>query len=127
MNYKGYRIKIDGFEIPNVLIAAGSYSFAKVPRVANRWNDGYGVRHKDFHESDKVTIGFSIRERTLEEHASIKEIFKNQRTVNVEYWDDYTCEYREGSFEMASVTVGHKKALNNEILYKATPIRLEEY
>ena len=98
-----------------------------MPRIANSWTDAYGVRHKDFHKKNKVTIVFAIRERNLEEQASIKSIFKEQKTVTVEYWDDYACEYKEGVFEMPTITVGHKKALNNEILYKATQIRLEEY
>lgn len=127
MSYKGYRVKIEGVEIPNMLIAAGSYSFNKTPRVAHSWNDGFGVSHKDFHRTDKANIAFSIRERNLQEQESIKGIFQKQKKVAVEYWDDYECEYKEGVFEMASATISHKNALNNEILYKATQIRLGEY
>ena len=127
MSYQGYRVKIDGIEIPNMLIAAGSYSFSKASRVANKWNDGFGVNHKDFHKTKKATIVFSIRERNLQEQESIKAIFQKQEKVKVEYWDDYECEYKEGYFEMPSLSVGHKKALNNDILYKATLVRMEEY
>lgn len=127
MSYKGYRVKIEGTEIPNMLIAAGSYSFSKSPRVANSWNDGFGVKHEDYHATDKANIAFSIRERKLQEQESIKGIFQKQKKVTVEYWDDYECAYKEGVFKMSGATIGHKNALNNEILYKATQIRLEEY
>jgi hypothetical protein len=110
-----------------MLVASGSYSFLKQKRVAHEYKDGNGISHEVCHETTQAIIGFAIRQRTLEEHQSIKSIFAMHDTVPVEYWDDYDCEYKTGTFEMPTITVGHKKALDDEILYKATPIRLEEY
>ena len=127
MDYQGFRVKINDTVIPNVLIAAGTYSFVKEPRVAKTWTDSKGISHKSFHAKDKVKISFSIKERNLEEHRSIKGIFANKKNVTVYYWDDYDCEYKEGNFEMSSATISHRKALTNEILYDSTAITLGEY
>ena len=126
MSYQGYRVKINGTIIPNVLVASGSYSFNKQPRIAGYWTDSKGEKHMEYHEKMRSIITFSIRERNLEEHESIKDIFNNQKKVNVEYWDDYECVYHTGVFDILGVTINHKKALSTDILYNATQIRLEE-
>ena len=127
MSYAGYRVKIEGVEIPNTLIASGSYSFAKAARVARGWTDGFGVKHEDYHATDKASIAFSIKERNLQEQESIKSIFQKQKKITVEYWDDYECVYKEGVFKMLEVSIEHNNALGNDILYNATPVKLEEY
>ncbi len=126
MSYQGYRVKIAGIEIPNMLIASGTYSSRKEPRIAGSWTDGYGKKHIEYHSQKRTVITFSIRERNLEEQKSIKDVFANTKNVVVEYWDDFECEYKTGVFDMANITVSHKKATNENVLYNATQFKLEE-
>lgn len=124
--YKGYRVKINGTEVPNMLVASGSYSYVKDRRLVQRYTDGNGITHEEYHETTKALIGFSLRERNLEEQKSIKGIFAMQDKVSVEYWDDYACEYKTGTFRMAAPKITHSKAVGSDILYNATPIVLGE-
>lgn len=124
--YEGYRVKINGIEVPNMLVASGSYSFLKQKRVAHEYKDGNGISHEVCHETTQAIIGFAIRQRTLEEHQSIKSIFAMHDTVPVEYWDDYDCEYKTGTFRMVAPKITHSKAVGSDILYNATPIVLGE-
>lgn len=125
--YEGYRVKINGTNVSNMLIASGTYSFKKERRLVRSWTDANGVDHFDYYDKPKVTIKFSIRERNLEEHQSICGIFAAQENLSVKYWDDYTCEYKTGTFQMNEPQIKHKKGLNDEILYTSTEILLEEY
>lgn len=126
MSYQGYRVKINGVTIPNMLIASGTYSIKHEPRIAGRWTDGNGVKHIEYHSQKCATITFSIRERNMQEQESIKDIFLNTKNVIVEYWDDCECKYKTGVFDMSSVTLSHKKAISNGILYNATQVKLGE-
>lgn len=127
MEYQGYRVKIAGVEIPNMLIASGTYSFKKSKRLIKKYTDGNGTDHYDYYKAKKALISFSIRARTLEEQKSIKNIFTQQDNVPVVYWDDYDCEYKAGVFKMSEPIVKHSNAVGTNIMYQPTPIVLEEY
>ena len=127
MAYLGYRVKIEETEVPNLLIASGTYSFVKEKRLARSWTDANGMDHYDYHSDKKAVIAFDIRERNLFEQESIKGIFAKQDNLTVEYWDDYDCEYKTGTFKMTEPEISHKKGLNTDILYNTTQIILEEY
>lgn len=125
--YDNIRISINSTDIPNSLIAKGTYSFIKDKRVAGEWTDGNGITHQDIFTDRKVTITFSIRERSLTEQESIVGIFAAQEDVPVEYWDDYDCTYKTGMFRMNAPTIQHLTVANNDIEYATTQIVLEEY
>lgn len=125
--YEGYRIKINGTEVPNMLISSGSYSFKNTKRVINKYTDGNGKEHVDYYKNKKAVINFSIRKRNLEEHKSICNIFTLQENVPVTYWDDYECKYKEGKFKMNDPLIKHTKAVGTDIFYQSTAIILEEY
>jgi hypothetical protein len=124
--YKGYRVKINGTEVPNMLVASGSYSYVREKRLVQAYTDGNGITHEEYYETTKALIGFALRQRNLEEQRSIKGIFAMQDTVSVEYWDDYDCEYKTGTFRMAAPKITHSKAVGSDILYNATQIVLGE-
>jgi hypothetical protein len=127
MSYEGYRVKIGNTIIPNMLIASGTYNFLKEKRLVRSWIDAKGIEHYDYFDKRKVVIEFSIRERNLEEHKTIKDVLKSQDKLNVLYWDDYECVYRTGTFKMTEPYISHRKALNGDILYNPTKIELKEY
>lgn len=127
MSYAGYRIKIGDTIVPNLLISKGTYSFKKNKREAGSWTDGNGYDHFEHHKPKQTVIQFSIRERNLEEQASISGIFTEQDNLTVEYWDDYTCRYATGTFHMTEPTIKHKEAPGNDIRYAVTQIVLTEY
>lgn len=124
--YKEYRVKINGTEVPNILVASGSYSYVREKRLVQSYTDGNGISHEEYHETSKATIGFALKERSLEEQQSIKGIFAMQETVSVEYWDDYSCEYKTGTFRMAAPKITHRNSVGNNISYNATQIVLGE-
>ena len=88
--------------------------------------DGNGITHEEYHDTTRAKVGFSLKERNLEEQISIKGIFGMQNKVSVEYWDDYDCVYRTGTFRMEAPTITHRNSVGNDISYNATPIVLEE-
>ena len=127
MSYNGYRVKIGDTTVSNLLISSGSYSILKSRRLIRQWTDANGKDHYDYFQNPKVTIKFSLRERTLAEHESIKNLFTTYDNLYVEYWDDYDCAYKTGYFRMEEPKISHAKAPGADIRYSATPIELKEY
>lgn len=125
--YKGYRVKINGTEVPNLMISAGTYSFVKKNRTIQKYEDGNGIEHNEYFDTSKANISFSLRERTLEEQESIKDIFAQLDNIEVTYWDDYACEYKTGIFKMEEPKIKHKSAVGNDLQYNTTAIVLEEH
>ena len=113
--------------VTDSLIQKGSYSFIKNKRSAGKWQNANGINDENLFGPKKVTIAFSLRERSLAEHESIKGIFADQEHVSVTYWDDYDCVYRTGDFEMKAPQIQHRSVILDGINYAATPITLEEY
>jgi len=127
MSYAGYRIKIGNTIVPNLLVSKGSYTFKKNKREAGSWQDANGYDHFDHFKPTQVVVQFSIKERNLEEQASITGIFASQENLTVEYWDDYACEYATGTFRMTAPAIKHTEAPGDNIRYAATQIVLTEY
>lgn len=127
MMYEGYRVKINGVEVPNNLIGSGTYHYTKAKKLVRQWKDANGLDHFDYYDTKRATIKFSIRERNLAEQQSITGLFEAQENLTVEYWDDYTCTYKTGLFKMNDPVIKHRKAPGNDIWYQATQFVLEEY
>lgn len=125
--YEGYRIKIGDVVIPDTLISQGTYEFVNERRQIRSWQDANGIFHNDYFQRLQASITFSIRERSLEDHESIKGIFSKMENVAVTYWDDYDCEYKTGTFEMKKPKIKHRFAPNGTLFYEATQIALGEY
>lgn len=128
LNYSGYRVKIGNTIISNDLIQKGTYSFIKNKRIPGDWKDAAQIQHQQVLDNRKVTISFSLRERSLTEQDSVKGIFTSQENLSVQYWDDYACEYQTGTFYMDAPSISHlNTAGGNGINYAATQIKLTEY
>ena len=128
LTYLGYRVKIGNTIISNDLIQKGSYNFVKNKRIPSDWKDAAQIQHQQVLDNRKVTISFSLRERKLTEQDDIKAIFTTQENLTVKYWDDYACEYKEGTFYMDAPTITHRTAaVEGGLLYASTPIKLTEY
>lgn len=128
LTYAGYRVKIGNTIISNDLIAKGSYSFIKAKRIPGDWKDAAQIQHQQVMDNRKVIISFSIRERKITEQDDIKAIFTTQENLTVKYWDDYACEYKEGTFFMDAPAISHlNTAVEGGLLYAATQIKLTEY
>lgn len=126
MSYDGYRVKIGSTIISNDMIQKGSYSFIKEKRMPASWNDASMYEHQQVQSKRKVSITFNIRERDMTEQDSIKGIFATEENISVKYWDDYDCEYKEGTFYMQAPTITHRNTIGG-IRYAATTIKLTEY
>jgi hypothetical protein len=126
MSYKGYRVKLGNTTIPELLIAKGSYSYENEKRLIRTWQDANGKYHDDYFKNPKAKITFSIRARNQEDHESIKDIFMNQNNLTVEYFDDYSCTYKTGTFKMKAPKIQHRFA-SGVLFYEPTNIELEEY
>ena len=126
LTYLGYRVKIGNTIISNDLIQKGSYNFVKNKRIPSDWKDAAQIQHQQVLDNRKVTISFSLRERDLSEQDTVKGIFTTQENLTVKYWDDYACEYKEGTFYMDAPTITHRNT-SGGINYAATPIKLTEY
>lgn len=124
--YLGYRVKIGNTIISNDLIQKGSYNFVKAKRICRTWNDADLKEHQDISATRKVTISFSLRERSLTEQETIKDIFATQENLTITYWDDYDCSYQSSTFFMDAPNIQHLNTVGG-INYAATPITLTEY
>ena len=128
LTYAGYRVKIGNTIISNDLIAKGSYNFIKAKRIPGDWKDAAQIQHQQVMDNRKVIISFSLRERKITEQDDIKAIFTTQENLTVKYWDDYACEYKEGTFFMDAPAISHlNTAVEGGLLYAATQIKLTEY
>jgi len=126
LSYLGYRLKIGNTIIGKELIEKGSYSFVKNKRISNDWKDAALVQHQQVLDNRKVIISFNLIARNLTEQDSIKDIFTSQENLSVQYWDDYACEYKTGTFYMDAPVITHLNAING-INYAPTTIKLTEY
>jgi hypothetical protein len=127
MPYAGYRVKIGNTIISNDLIQKGTYSFQKPKRIAGSWKDEQQIEHQQVLSNRKVAISFSIRERELADQETITGIFATQENLTVEYWDDYDCTYKTGTFYMNAPKISHVNSSGGSLFYAATPIQLTEY
>lgn len=122
--YRGYRIKVNGTIIDNMMIMRGTYYAIPVSRVLDSYYDAAGGFHEEIHPKKKMEIGFTIREHSMEEHIAIMAAFPG-RNVSVEYWNDTTGEYNMGVFRVDDLKASHKHAAGG-IRYKEIPVKLKE-
>lgn len=129
MSYQGYRLSINEQNIPNSLIAMGSYSCTRERRLKSSWIDANGIEHLNFYPTDKTTIQFNLRERNGNEQESLAWLFANRNNIMVNYWDDMTSTYKSGLFYMENPKFAHRtlNAALGGIMYDITTIRLVEY
>lgn len=122
--YQGYRIKVNGTIIDNMMIKRGTYYAVPTTRVISSYYDAAGGFHEELSPVKKMEIGFTIREHSAEEHAAIISAFTG-RNVSVEYWNDTTGEYAMGVFRVDDLKASHKNAAGG-IRYKEIPVKLKE-
>lgn len=122
--YQGYRIKVNGSIIDNMMIKRGTYYSVPTTRVLSSYYDAAGGYHEELSPAKKMEIGFSIREHSAEEHAAIMSVF-TERNVSVEYWNDTTGEYSVGVFRVDDLKASHKYTAGG-IRYKEIPVKLKE-
>lgn len=125
--YEGYRLKINGNEVPNADIAKGTYSLKKDDRVIDSYEDMDKVTHEVVSKKPKVTISFSLRKHTSEEHERAVKLTSVKQNLSVEYFDDDTNSYVVGLFKMEVGEYSHAFAGTQRIFYNETPIKLIEY
>lgn len=122
--YQGYRIKVNGTIIDNMMIVRGTYYAVPTTRVISSYYDAAGNPHEELSPVKKMEIGFTIREHSMEEHLAIMAAFPG-RNVSVEYWNDTTGEYKMGAFRVDDLKASHKHAAGG-IRYKEIPVKLKE-
>lgn len=125
--YQGYRLKINNAEIPNSIIARGTYQIDTEDRIAEQYTDAYGVDHIRMFAKTKTVITFSVREHNSAEHQIISSYFSKRANVSVEFYDDDTDTYKSGLFRIIKNPYSHKNTYGRNIQYNATQIKLEEY
>jgi hypothetical protein len=122
--YQGYRIKVNGTIIDNMMIKRGTYYSVPTTRVLSSYYDAAGGFHEELSPVKKMEIGFTIREHDAEEHTAIVSAFTG-RNVSVEYWNDTTGEYNMGVFRADDLKTSHKYAAGG-IRYGEIPVKLKE-
>ena len=122
--YQGYRVKINGTVIDNMMIVRGSYSMKPEQRVIDSYYDAAGTYHEELGPV-KANIQFSIRDRSMEEQAVIAAAFSN-RNVTVQYWDDTKLDYATGTFRVENPTYTHSYAVHDRIRYGEAAMELKE-
>lgn len=127
MAYSGYRVKIAGMVLSNNVIAQGTYKFIRTQRILDSYYDAAGTYHEELSPVKKVTIQFSIIERSAEEHLQIMSLLANRDNVSVEYWDDETNQYSTGIFKIENLNISHYNSKFGTIRYAEMPVTLKEY
>lgn len=122
--YQGYRIKINGTVISDLMIKRGSYYATPTQRVISSYYDAAGGYHEELSPVKKMEIGFTVREHDMDEHIAIMSAFP-ERNVSVEYWNDTTGEYKMGVFRVDDLKASHKSAAGR-IRYGEIPVKLKE-
>lgn len=126
MAYQGYRIKVNGTIIDNMMIKRGTYYSIPTSRVIDSYYDAAGNFHEELSPVKKMEIGFTIREHDMEEHAALLSAFSTGRNVSAEYWNDTTGEYATGVFRADDMKFSHQYALPGRIRYGEIAIKLKE-
>lgn len=124
MAYQGYRLKINGTTIDNMMIKRGTYYAVPTTRVLSSYYDAAGGFHEEISPAKKMEIGFTIREHSMEEHLAIMSAFSG-RNVSAEYWNDTTGEYKMGVFRVEDLISKHKNAANG-IRYDEIEVVMKE-
>lgn len=122
--YKGYRLRVNGAIIENLMIVRGSYKMKPEQRVFASYYDANGTYCEEL-SPVKANIQFSIRDRSMEEQAVIAAAFSS-RNVSVEYWNDATMKYDTGTFRVENPTYTHSYAVKDRIRYGQAAIVLKE-
>lgn len=126
MSYQGYRIKVNGRIIDNMMIVKGTYYSKPTRRVVSSYYDAAGGFHEELSPVVKMEIGFTIREHDMEEHTALLSAFSTGRNVSVEYWNDTTGSYATAVFRAEDFTTPHQYALQNRIRYGEITVLLKE-
>jgi hypothetical protein len=126
MSYKGYRVKVNGVTIDNMMIVRGSYSMKREQRVIDSYYDAAGTLHEELSPASKAHIKFTVRDRSMEEQAVLLTAFSTGRNVTVQYFDDSTMDYNIGVFRVEDTEYTHSYAVNDRIRYGQAAIVLKE-
>ena len=127
MAYLGYRLKINGVVVPDVIMQRGSWSAKLERRLISSWTDAGGKLHESYYPDKKVSIKFSLREHNIVDHESYITYFTNKDHVAIVAWIDDTATYETVDCKINDIEWTHRVATNNDIWYNPADIEIMEY
>ncbi len=109
--FEGWLIKFGNVELPNSFLLADGWDSTPNQRMElDAYRDANVLLHRETAADFKTKLKLNIREMNLSERrafnnvinlASLPEIDRKQRRVEVTYWNDETLEYSTGTFYMS--------------------------
>ena len=139
MAFEGWLIKFGNVQLPNSYLLADGWGSTPNQRIEIKaWRDANVLLHRDTSSNFKTSLKLNIREMNLQERTALKTVIglaalpqtdRNQRRVNVTYWNDEDLEYKSGIFYISDTTytIHRIDENNNDIEYNAHTIELTEY
>lgn len=139
MGFAGWLIKFGEVQLPNSFLLADGWESTPNQRVEIKaWRDANVLLHRDTSPNFKTSLKLNIKEMNLDERAALKAVIglatlpqtdKNQRRVQVTYWNDEDLEYRTGIFYLhdTTYTINRVDEDGNDIEYNSHTIELTEY
>lgn len=131
--YNGYQLKMGNLLLPipdgekSSVFEEGSYTFSKGKRLIEDWMDANRTVHHVVSPNDKVTISFTIKDRTQEQQEVIKPLIEKKEDIFLEYWDDINMEYKTGVFFIENIDNVSSIATKEKIYYAPLNVMLTEY
>ena len=110
MAFEGWLIKFGNVQLPNSYLLADGWESTPNQRIEIKaWRDANVLLHRDTSSNFQTD--------------------RNQRRVNVTYWNDEDLEYKSGIFYISDTTytIHRIDENNNDIEYNAHTIELTEY
>ena len=128
MEYKGYRLKIDGVVFPNHYMKKGTWKALPETRLlVNSFYDSIGTLHEDYHTNKKADIAFSIKQHNISDHEVLAAFFNNKENVQIEFWNDNTSSYQSAVCKIEDFYWQHENATQDDIFYKEAKVSIVEY
>jgi len=139
MSFNGWLIKFGSVALPNSFLLADGWESTPNQRVeTDAYRDANVLLHRETSPNFKTSIKLTIAELTLAEMeafrnviglATLPETYKNQRRVEVTYWNDEELAYKTGIFYMPDVTytIHTVKEDGSDIIYNSFSVELTEY
>ena len=114
MAFEGWLIKFGNVQLPNSYLLADGWESTPNQRIEIKaWRDANVLLHRDTSSNFKTSLKLNIREMNLQERTALKTVIglaalpqtdRNQRRVNVTYWNDEDLEYKSGIFYISDTT-----------------------
>lgn len=131
--YQGYLLKVNGNIFPNSLIRAQTYNITpdQITDLDDYTdNDGYLHRFPLPHTATKIE--FNVPTKTDKEWDLIRELLPfstpfERVSVEIEYYNPYTGEYKEATVYIPEVSFAMYSADKENIRYEETRLAFIEY